>query len=59
MFFLQPKGKPGYVDAKLDRLRKGGFRFCCFNSLDKATPDERGRILAWIGGRLGIDMNLV
>lgn len=55
MFFLQPKNKMGYVVKKMKRLSRMTYcKFCCFNSLDKATPKERELIVNWIESRLGI-----
>ena len=44
-----------YVDRKLrefdaDRTRK----FVCFNALNLCTPDEIGRVSAWLDARIGI-----
>lgn len=55
LFFLQPKGRNGYVGQKMDRLRQMKCcKFCCFNSLDKATLEEREQITAWISERIGL-----
>jgi hypothetical protein len=55
LFFLQPKGRKGYVAQKMDRLlQMKNCKFCCFNSLDKATAEEREQITAWINERLGL-----
>ena len=55
LFFLQPKGRKGYVGQKMDRLlRMKDCKFCCFNSLDKATIEEREQITAWISERVGL-----
>ena len=59
LFFLQPKpGKAGYVAEKMARLEKGRYRFCCFNSLDKATEEERRLVLGWIGRRLVLPIDV-
>lgn len=59
LFFLQPKGKAGYVEKKMKRLSQMTHcKFCCFNSLDKATPEERELIVSWIEERLGISFEL-
>lgn len=55
LFFLQPKGRKGYVGKKMNRLlQMKGCKFCCFNSLDKATVEEREQITAWINKRIGL-----
>jgi hypothetical protein len=55
LFFLQPKGRRGYVEKKMERLQQmKGCKFCCFNSLDKATIEERAQIIGWINERIGL-----
>lgn len=55
LFFLQPKGRKGYVGKKMNRLlQMKNCKFCCFNSLDKATVEEREQITAWINKRIGL-----
>lgn len=55
LFFLQPKGKNGYIQRKLEILSQmAACKFCCFNSLDKATPEERKLIVTWIEKRIGL-----
>ena len=55
LFFLQPKGRKGYVGQKMNRLlQMKNCKFCCFNSLDKATVEEREHITAWINERIGL-----
>ena len=48
LFYLMPKPKPGYVAKKLSRLRKGNCKFCCFNSLDGGTEEDRRMVEEWI-----------
>ena len=55
LFFLQPKSDTGYVKKKMQSLTKmRDCKFCCFNSLDKATPEEREEIIDWIETKLSI-----
>lgn len=55
LFFLQPKGRKGYVAQKMNRLlQMKNCKFCCFNSLDKATEEERKQIIDWIEERIGL-----
>lgn len=55
LFYLQPKGRPGYVAKKMKRLASmKECKFCCFNSLDKATTDELRMIVDWIEDSLEI-----
>lgn len=48
LFYYEPKDKKGRLAKKFDRFDRGNYRFCCFNSLDKADAAEqeyvRGRI---------------
>ena len=55
LFFLQPKeGKPDYVTEKMRRLESGSYRFCCFNSLDKAGEKDRSLVIDWIKKTLSL-----
>lgn len=55
LFFLQPKSEPGYVEKKMERLASmKDCKYCCFNSLDKASPDEQKMIVEWIEKRIGL-----
>ena len=40
LFYLEPKKGKGYIAGKLKKLKDGGYRFCCFNSIDKACPED-------------------
>lgn len=48
LFFIQVKNKPGYVPRKLKALREAKPRFCCFNSLDQASEQDRQLVLDYI-----------
>lgn len=48
LFYLEPKRKKGYIPRKMARLTGGNYRFCCFNSLDKASPEDRALVEEWI-----------
>ena len=54
LFYMQPKDKAGYVAGKLARLKKGSYRFCCFNSLESAPEEDRKAVISWIEGLLDI-----
>ena len=54
LFFLQPKKKKDYIARKMEKLRAGDWCFCCFNSLDLASEDERKLIVSWIEDRLSL-----
>ncbi len=57
-FFLQPKSKKRYVQKKIHTLsRMNNCKFCCFNSLDKASEEDRKLITDWIESRLGLCMS--
>lgn len=54
-FILQPKLKKGYVEKKIHSLSlMTNCKFCCFNSLDKASDKDRKLIIDWIEKRLGV-----
>lgn len=55
LFYLIPKSKPGYIDKKLKILDSGSFRFCCFNSIDQASPEDLDKIISWVSRRLQTD----
>lgn len=54
LFYLAPKGKLPYVQRKLQRLRNGNYKFCCFNNLTHGTPAEIAEIKAWIAQTLSV-----
>lgn len=53
-FYLEPKPKPDYIKKKLALLNSGKFLFCCFNSLDKASEEDRRLVYDWVKERLGL-----
>ena len=60
LFYLMPKHKEGYVDHKLARLKQmKDCKFLCFNSIDKATEDEREQILNYISSILGFSIHVI
>ncbi len=53
--YLKPKDKLGYVQAHLDRFDKSRTGiFCCFNSLDLATPEDQQLVISWLQKRIGV-----
>ncbi len=54
LFYLIPKPKPGYVRRKMEKLKSRSYKFCCFNSLDQASPEDRRIVVDWINERLGL-----
>lgn len=56
LFYMQPNGKPGYVYKKLNILNSGNYKFICFNSIDKAIPDELKAVKQFVQSRLNIEI---
>lgn len=56
LFYLQPNGDHGYVKSKLHALAIGQYKFCCFNSIDKATPEELQSVKQWVSTVLDIKL---
>ena len=55
LMYIQPKKrKKKYIRRKLDRLSKGSYRFCCFNSIDKACPEDLQAVREWVTSNLKI-----
>ena len=54
LFYMQPNGRSGYVQKKLDLLTSRNFKFICFNSIDKATPDELNLVKQLVQSKLNI-----
>lgn len=48
LFYLEPKKKKDYVKKKMALHLKKNFRFCCFNSLDKASAEDFALVKGWI-----------
>lgn len=48
LFYFEPKNKKDYVARKMEQLQSRPWKFCCFNSLDRATESERETILGWM-----------
>lgn len=43
-----------HLDDELKRLDGGNFKFVCFNSLDKASPEQFEKIESWFNRRLDL-----
>jgi len=56
-FYLMPKHEGDYVARKLDAFRKGDFKFCCLNSLDMASDQDRKLIVDWAEELLGVSLS--
>lgn len=52
LFCMEPKPKRDYVQRKLRVLERGNYRFCCFNSLDKASAEDFALVESWINQTL-------
>ena len=48
LFYMEPKKKKDYVKKKMAKLRAGNYKFCCFNSLDQASPEDFEIVNSWI-----------
>lgn len=55
LFYMEPKRKKDYVKRKLRKLEEKNYRFCCFNSIDQASAEDRALVEAWIWQRLGLE----
>ena len=56
LFYLEPKSRKGYIADKLRMLKSGGYRFCCFNSIDKASPEDLELVISHITDILDITL---
>lgn len=56
LFYLEPNGRKGYIGRKLKLLDKGNHRFCCFNSIDKASEEDMRLVLDRITKILNITL---
>ncbi|MBQ6879805.1 MAG: Stealth CR1 domain-containing protein [Bacteroidales bacterium] len=56
LLYLIPKDRPGYIEGKLSLLDAGRYRFCCFNSVDQASPEDLAKIRSWISRRLSLEL---
>ena len=52
LFCMEPKRKRHYVPIKMKKLNRFKYKFCCFNSLDKASAEDLALIKGWIEARL-------
>lgn len=48
LFYLEPKDKRNYIPRKLAMLERGSYKFCCFNSIDKAGDEDLALIRSHI-----------
>lgn len=54
--YLKPKDRSGYVAAKLETFdSRENAPFCCFNSLDCASPEDMELVRTWIMKRLSLN----
>jgi hypothetical protein len=53
--YLKPRPKPNYIDNKIELFQKSkSAKFCCVNSLDKASEEDQQKVLDWVKSRLGL-----
>lgn len=53
--YVKPNGKEGYMQKKLDSFDASSTAlFCCFNSLDYASPEDQQLAISWLEKRLGL-----
>jgi hypothetical protein len=52
LFYMEPKDKKDYIPRKMKLLKNGSYKFCCFNSLDKASQEEAAPVIEWINNTL-------
>lgn len=48
LFYLEPKPKKDYIKRKMERYGSRRWKFCCFNSLDKASEGDAATVISWI-----------
>lgn len=53
--YLEPK-REGYLLEKLNVLKSGKYKFCCFNDLNKASAEELAEVKSWIARTLSINI---
>lgn len=56
LMYIQPKDRKDYIKKKLHRLNAGNYRFCCFNSIDKASPEDLQAVHDWVTSNLKITL---
>lgn len=56
LFYLEPKNRKGYVCSKLQKLKSDKYRFCCFNSIDKASPEDLELVMRHVEDILDITL---
>jgi hypothetical protein len=56
LMYIQPKDRKDYIKEKLNRLNSGNYRFCCFNSIDKASPEDLQAVREWVSSNLKITL---
>ncbi len=54
VFYIYPKKGKDYVRNKMRKLQEGDYKCCCFNSLDKASEEDRKLVISWIDKKLGL-----
>lgn len=57
LFYMQPKQQKNYIKRKMRNLREKKYKFCCFNGLNLAAPDDLRAIKDTIGELLSIHID--
>lgn len=52
LFYMEPKDKPDYISRKIAKLKAGNYTYCCFNSLDQASEEDRALVIDCIESKL-------
>ena len=52
LFYLEPKNKKDYIAKKMQKLMAGSYKFCCFNSIDKASGTDFKLVTDWINEKI-------
>ena len=56
LMYIQPKDKKGYIKNKLGILDAGKYLFCCFNSIDKSSPEDLQAVRDWVTKKMNITL---
>lgn len=56
LMYILPKNRKDYIRNKLSVLDAGKYLFCCFNSIDKASPEDLQLVRDWVTSNLKITL---
>ncbi len=54
LFYMKSKARPSYMRRKMRKLNSRSYKFCCFNSLDQTSDEDRRMVVSWIENVLGL-----